>query len=216
MIGAEALVRWQHPDLGLVFPPSFIGLAEETGLIVPIGDWVLERVCKLGRQWRDKGLPSVCISVNLSARQFQQRNLVSRIAQILDQTGLDPTTWALRSPKAFAMKNADFTISALNELKKMGIHFSLDDFGTGYSSLSYLKRFPLETLKIDRSLSATSPPIQRRGHCAGRHCPGPFAQAQRRGRGRGDGRTAELPEGPWLRPGAGATISAIRCRRRIS
>lgn len=151
MIGAEALVRWQHPDLGLVFPTEFIGLAEETGLIVPIGDWVLERVCKLGRQWRDKGLPSVCISVNLSARQFQQRNLVSRIAQILDQTGLDPDYLGLEITESIAMKNADFTISALNELKKMGIHFSLDDFGTGYSSLSYLKRFPLETLKIDRS-----------------------------------------------------------------
>lgn len=151
MVGAEALVRWQHPDLGLVFPTEFIGLAEETGLIVPIGDWVLERVCKLGQQWKLKGLPSVCISVNLSARQFQQRNLVSRIAQILDSTGLDPDYLGLEITESIAMKNADFTISALNELKKMGVHFSLDDFGTGYSSLSYLKRFPMETLKIDRS-----------------------------------------------------------------
>ena len=151
MIGAEALVRWQHPDLGLVFPTEFIGLAEETGLIVPIGEWVLERVCKLGKQWREKGLPNVCVSVNLSARQFQQRDLVSRIAQILQETGLDPDYLGLEITESIAMKNADFTISALNDMKKMGIHLSLDDFGTGYSSLSYLKRFPLETLKIDRS-----------------------------------------------------------------
>ncbi len=151
IIGAEALVRWQHPDLGLVFPTEFIGLAEETGLIVPIGDWVLRRVCTLGNQWKQKGLPSICVSVNLSARQFQQRNLVNRIAQILSETGLDPNSLGLEITESIAMKNADFTISALNEMKKMGIHLSLDDFGTGYSSLSYLKRFPLETLKIDRS-----------------------------------------------------------------
>ncbi len=151
MIGAEALVRWQHPDLGLVFPTEFIGLAEETGLIVPIGDWVLERVCRLGKLWKDRGMERVTISVNLSARQFQQKNLVARIAQILQTTGLDPEYLGLEITESIAMKNADFTISALNEFKSMGIHLSLDDFGTGYSSLSYLKRFPLETLKIDRS-----------------------------------------------------------------
>ncbi len=151
MIGAEALVRWQHPDLGLVFPTEFIGLAEETGLIVPIGDWVLERVCKLGKQWEEKGFGRICISVNLSARQFQQKNLVTRIAQILENTGLDPESLGLEITESIAMKNADFTISAMNVFKNMRIHLSLDDFGTGYSSLSYLKRFPLETLKIDRS-----------------------------------------------------------------
>ncbi len=151
LVGAEALVRWQHPDLGLVFPTEFIGLAEETGLIVPIGEWVIRKVCAQNKKWQDAGFEKVCISVNLSARQFQQRNLVATISHILQETALDPQCLGMEITESIAMKNADFTISALNELKKMGIHLSLDDFGTGYSSLSYLKRFPLETLKIDRS-----------------------------------------------------------------
>ncbi len=151
MVGAEALVRWQHPDLGLVFPTEFIGLAEETGLIVPIGEWVIRRVCSQNKRWQDAGCEKVCVSVNLSARQFQQRNLVAVISQVLQETGLDPQYLGLEITETIAMKNADYTISALNELKKMHVHLSLDDFGTGYSSLSYLKRFPLETLKIDRS-----------------------------------------------------------------
>ena len=151
MIGAEALVRWQHPDLGLVFPTEFIGLAEETGLIVPIGEWVIRKVCTQNKKWQDAGYGKACVSVNLSARQFQQRNLVATISHILQETGLDPQYLGLEITETIAMKNADYTISALNELKKMRVHLSLDDFGTGYSSLSYLKRFPLETLKIDRS-----------------------------------------------------------------
>ncbi len=151
IIGAEALVRWQHPDLGLVFPTEFIGLAEETGLIVPIGDWVIRKVCTQSKKWHDSGYDKTCISVNLSARQFQQRDLVANIARILQETGLDPQYLGLEITESIAMKNADFTTEALLELKKMKIHLSLDDFGTGYSSLSYLKRFPLETLKIDRS-----------------------------------------------------------------
>jgi diguanylate cyclase (GGDEF)-like protein/PAS domain S-box-containing protein len=151
LIGAEALVRWQHPDLGLVFPNEFIGLAEETGLIVPIGEWIIQKVCKQSKAWYAEGLPKICVSVNLSARQFQQVNLVSTISRILLETGLDPQHLGLEITESIAMKNADFTISALNEFKRMKIHLSLDDFGTGYSSLSYLKRFPLETLKIDRS-----------------------------------------------------------------
>jgi EAL domain-containing protein (putative c-di-GMP-specific phosphodiesterase class I) len=135
----------------LVFPTEFIGLAEETGLIVPIGEWVVRKVCTQSKKWQDAGYEKVCISVNLSARQFQQKNLVGTISRIFQETGLDPQYLGLEITESIAMKNADFTISALNELKKMGVHLSLDDFGTGYSSLSYLKRFPLETLKIDRS-----------------------------------------------------------------
>jgi len=151
VIGAEALVRWQHPDLGLVFPNEFIGLAEETGLIVPIGEWIIKKVCEQSKKWQADGFEKMCIGVNLSARQFQQLNLVSTIAKIIADTGLDPACLGLEVTESIAMKNADFTIAALNEFKKMKIHLSLDDFGTGYSSLSYLKRFPLETLKIDRS-----------------------------------------------------------------
>src|SRR5690349_9269712 len=151
IVGAEALVRWQHPDLGLVFPSEFIALAEETGLIVPIGEWVIRKVCQENKKWQDAGHEKLCIGVNLSARQFQQKDLVSTISHILNETGLDAQYLGLEITESIAMKNADFTISALNELKKMRVHLSLDDFGTGYSSLSYLKRFPLETLKIDRS-----------------------------------------------------------------
>ena len=151
VIGAEALVRRQHPDLGLVFPNEFIGLAEETGLIVPIGEWIIKKVCEQSKKWQADGFEKMCIAVNLSARQFQQMNLVSTIAKIIADTGLDPACLGLEVTESIAMKNADFTIAALNEFKKMKIHLSLDDFGTGYSSLSYLKRFPLETLKIDRS-----------------------------------------------------------------
>jgi diguanylate cyclase (GGDEF)-like protein/PAS domain S-box-containing protein len=149
--GAEALVRWQHPDLGLVFPNEFIGLAEETGLIVPIGEWIIKKVCEQSKKWQAAGYEKMCISVNLSARQFQQLNLVPTIAKIIADTGLDPQYLGMEVTESIAMKNADFTIAALGEMKKMRIHLSLDDFGTGYSSLSYLKRFPLETLKIDRS-----------------------------------------------------------------
>ena len=151
MVGVEALVRWQHPDLGLVFPTEFIGLAEDTGLIVPIGEWMIKKVCQQNKKWQDMGLPKVCISVNLSARQFQQRNLVTSITKVIAETGIDAQYVGFEITESIAMKNADFTISALMELQKMRIHLSLDDFGTGYSSLSYLKRFPLETLKIDRS-----------------------------------------------------------------
>ena len=135
----------------MVFPNEFIGLAEETGLIVPIGEWVIKKVCEQSKKWQAAGYPKMCIGVNLSARQFEQLTLVSTISKILADTQLDPACLGLEVTESIAMKNADFTIAALNELKKMKIHLSLDDFGTGYSSLSYLKRFPLETLKIDRS-----------------------------------------------------------------
>ncbi|HVM32033.1 MAG TPA: EAL domain-containing protein, partial [bacterium] len=116
-----------------------------------IGEWLIKKVCQQNKKWQDMGLPKVCISVNLSARQFQQRNLVTSIAKVISDTGIDPQYVGFEITESIAMKNADFTIAALNELQKMRIHLSLDDFGTGYSSLSYLKRFPLETLKIDRS-----------------------------------------------------------------
>jgi diguanylate cyclase (GGDEF)-like protein len=151
ILGAEALVRWKHPDLGLVFPTEFIGLAEDTGLIVPIGEWIIRKTCAQMKKWGNEGYQNICISVNLSARQFQQHNLVHTISGILAETGVDSQRLGFEITESIAMKNADFTVAALNELKKMKIHLSLDDFGTGYSSLSYLKRFPLETIKIDRS-----------------------------------------------------------------
>ncbi|HEX2954083.1 MAG TPA: EAL domain-containing protein, partial [Bacillota bacterium] len=151
IIGVEALVRWKHPDLGLVSPAEFIPMAEETGLIVPIGSWVLRNACLQSKAWQSMGLPPIKIAVNLSARQFQQEDLVAMVKEALDQTGFDPQLLELEITESIAMQNADYTITILNDLKTMGVHISLDDFGTGYSSLNYLKKFPIDTLKIDQS-----------------------------------------------------------------
>lgn len=151
IIGMEALIRWNHPTRGLVPPGEFIPIAEDTGLIVPIGEWVLRTACAQNKAWQDAGFPPVRVAVNLSARQFQLQNLVEIVAQILEETGLDPKWLELEITESIAMQNAEFTVNMLNGLKDMGIQLSIDDFGTGYSSLSYLKRFPINKLKIDKS-----------------------------------------------------------------
>lgn len=147
----EALLRWQHPTLGLVSPNKFIPLAEENGLIVPIGEWVLRAACDQTKAWQDIGLQSLGVAVNLSARQFQQSNLVAMIAQVLDDTGLEPHFLELEITETAVMQDVDFSRTILNQLQQMGICVAMDDFGTGYSSLSYLKKFPLHTIKIDQS-----------------------------------------------------------------
>ena len=151
VVGCEALVRWQHPDLGLVFPTEFIGLAEDTGLIVPLGEWVLKESCRQAKAWQMKGLPPITVAVNLSGRQFQQKSLANRVAEILKETGLDAQWLGLEITESVALKDADFTLASLHDFRTMGLHLALDDFGTGYSSLSYLKRFPIQTIKIDQS-----------------------------------------------------------------
>jgi EAL domain-containing protein (putative c-di-GMP-specific phosphodiesterase class I) len=148
---AEALVRWQHPDLGLLPPLEFISLAEVSGLIVPIGEWVLETVCSQARAWQRKDFSELTVAVNLSARQFQQADLVSRIVEALRVSGLPPESLELEITESNAMQNAEISISTLQDLKNLGVHLSMDDFGTGYSSLNYLKRFPIDRLKIDQS-----------------------------------------------------------------
>ena len=149
--GMEALVRWQHPDLGLVSPGKFIPLAEETGLIVPIGEVVLRAACAQSRAWRDAGFPPFPITVNLSARQFRQSDLKDAIARIVRETGLDPAMLELELTESLLMDHTDRTVETLDHLHAMGIRLSIDDFGVGYSSLNYLKRFPIQTLKIDQS-----------------------------------------------------------------
>lgn len=151
IISMEALTRWQHPELGMIFPTKFIPVAEETGLIIPIGEWVLITACAQTRAWHDAGFHTLRVTVNLSARQFKQQNLVNMITQVLQKTGLDPHFLELELTEGIVMQNDASILSVLRELKSMGIHFSIDDFGTQYSSLSYLKRFPIDTLKIDRS-----------------------------------------------------------------
>lgn len=151
MTGAEALIRWQHPRRGLVPPDQFIALLEETGLIVQVGRWVLKEACRQALAWQREGLNIPSISVNLSARQLQSDTLLDDIAATLAETGLKPACLDLEITESMLMQNADSAIRTLSALKQMGVTISLDDFGTGYSSLAYLKRFPLDTIKVDRS-----------------------------------------------------------------
>ncbi len=151
LIGLEALLRWNHPQLGMVSPADFIPLAEETGLIVPMGEWVLRTVCVQLKDWLNQGLPHISISVNLSPRQFIQANLPELIAGILNETDLNPTHLELEITEGLLMQDVESAIETLRILKQMQLQLSIDDFGTGYSSLSYLKRFPLDRLKIDKS-----------------------------------------------------------------
>lgn len=149
--GMEALLRWQMSDMGMMPPSEFIPIAEETGLIVPLGEWVLRTACAQNKKWQNAKLPHLPVSVNLSGRQFHHQNLVEKVASALKVSDLEPRWLDLEITETYAMKDPDFTLAILKELKLMGVHISIDDFGTGYSSLSHLKHFPIDTLKIDRS-----------------------------------------------------------------
>jgi diguanylate cyclase (GGDEF)-like protein len=151
MLGMEALVRWQNPDIGMVLPAEFIPFAEDIGLIVPIGELVLHEACTQNKAWQDAGLLPMQVAVNVSARQFHQGDILNTVRKALDETGLVPSCLELELTESTLMKDAESTVGILNELKSMGVGLSIDDFGTGYSSLSYLKRFPIDAVKIDQS-----------------------------------------------------------------
>ncbi|WP_329609980.1 putative bifunctional diguanylate cyclase/phosphodiesterase [Microaerobacter geothermalis] len=151
IFGMEALLRWHNPEEGIISPAHFIAVAEETDLIVPIGEWVLRTACQQNKAWQDAGYPPNRISVNLSAKQFLQKNLVEAVKQILNETGLSPEWLELEITESIAMKDVELTVQVLKELRKMGVQIAIDDFGIGYSSLNHIKRFPINTLKIDQS-----------------------------------------------------------------
>jgi EAL domain-containing protein (putative c-di-GMP-specific phosphodiesterase class I) len=151
VVGVEALVRWQHPERGLLLPGDFIPFAEETGLIQPIDTWVLGTACRQAMSWQGAGLPPLRVAVNISARLFLQPDMVDMVAEVLRESGLAPDLLELEITETLAMENADLSIQVLASLDQMGVHVAIDDFGTGYSSLSYLKDFPIDTVKIDRA-----------------------------------------------------------------
>jgi diguanylate cyclase (GGDEF)-like protein len=151
IVGMEALLRWVHPVHGMIAPARFIGLAEEMGLIIPIGAWVIRAACIQAKAWHDAGYGELRVAVNLSARQFTQKALAQSIADVLRATGLAPHLLELELTESMVMNDVDSAITILRTLKNLGVHIAIDDFGTGYSSLSYLRRFPIDVLKIDQS-----------------------------------------------------------------
>ena len=151
LIGFEALVRWHCPEKGVLAPYKFIPIAEETNLILPLGEWIINRVCKQNKKWHDMGYPELTAAINISGKQFAQKNIVEIIENALNKSGLNPEYLELELTESIIMDDVERTIKVFEELKNMGIKLSIDDFGTGYSSLSYLKQFPIDTLKIDQS-----------------------------------------------------------------
>jgi EAL domain-containing protein (putative c-di-GMP-specific phosphodiesterase class I) len=151
IVGLEALLRWQHPELGLVPPDRFIRIAENCGLIVPIGEWALRTACSQARKWQEDGLSPVRVAVNVSAVQFRRQGFCEQVRTVLRETGLAPQCLELELTESLLLANADITFSVLQELKAMGLTLAIDDFGTGYSSFSYLRQFRVSKLKIDRS-----------------------------------------------------------------
>jgi diguanylate cyclase (GGDEF)-like protein len=152
--GAEALLRWRHPERGRIPPADFIPIAEETGQIAPIGNWVLQQACKQARAWRDQGLPAVRVAVNISAVQFHQQGLVECVCRALEEAQLDPRCLEVELTESCVMSHPEESIAILEELSRMGVLIAVDDFGTGYSSMSYLRRFPIDKLKIDKTFVA--------------------------------------------------------------
>ncbi|NLK28251.1 MAG: EAL domain-containing protein, partial [Clostridiales bacterium] len=155
VVGFEALIRWNHPTKGLIYPNDFISYAEENGLIVPIGKWVLITACRQLKAWEEAGYKDIRMAVNLSARQFKDKDLVKLVFDAIEETKINPNQLELEITETIALDDLDYTIDTIRELQEIGVNFSLDDFGTGYSSMNYLKRLPVKNLKIDKSFLDT-------------------------------------------------------------
>jgi len=151
IVGMEALLRWHHPEMGMILPNDFIRITEETGIIVPLGLWVLQTACVQTKRWYDAGFTDLFVAVNVSARQLQEPDFVQMVLETVEFSGLPPNLLRLEVTESSVIRNPEVCIAKMKALRGKGISFSIDDFGTGYSSLSYLKRFPIDTLKIDRS-----------------------------------------------------------------
>jgi EAL domain-containing protein (putative c-di-GMP-specific phosphodiesterase class I) len=160
IVGAEALLRWQHPELGLVFPKDFLSLADFTGLILTLGPWALERACAQARDWQKRGSRDIFVAVNLSTYELQQSDLTLNVEKALRNTGLDPAFLHLEIPEGYAMQNLDRAVEVLRALRDLGVHLAIDGFGAGFSSLAHLRRLPVDALKIDLSFvrGATTDP----------------------------------------------------------
>lgn len=189
LVGAEALIRWEHPGKGMIPPNNFIPVAELCGLMIPIGQWVLNTACKAAKSWQDQGLPKIRISVNISARQFHSDNFVKTIEDAINDSGLEPCWLELEITEGMVIKNTDNVVMKLEQLKALGVNLSIDDFGTGYSSLAYLKRFPVDQLKIDQSFirnihedpddAAITDAVIRLGHSLGLKVVGEGVETER-------------------------------------
>ena len=167
VIGVEALIRWAHPTLGLIPPGSFIPIAEQTGLIVPIGEWVLREACRQNKAWQDAGLPPLTIAVNASARQFKSGGLIQAVVDALQDSGLEAEFLELELTESLIMQDVDLAVSVMRQIQSLGVQLSIDDFGTGYSSLAALKTFPVSRLKIDKSFISDLGSSRHTGAVAG-------------------------------------------------
>jgi len=200
--GVEALIRWRHPELGLIPPAMFVPIAEDCGLIVPIGRWVLHEACRQIQAWIDAGLPSMSVAVNISAVEFQSKDFLEGVRAILKETRLNPRYLELELTESVLMQNAESTAAALIALKALGVRLAIDDFGTGYSSLSYLRQFPIDTLKIDQSFVRDHRRFTRRHDRQRSNQHGENSQAKGGRRRDRERRTARIPSTPalWRRP----------------
>ena len=211
---AEALLRWHSAELGMVSPADFIPVAEETGLIIAIGEWVLRTACAQNKAWQDAGLPPIRVAVNVSALQVLAGTLPVIVAETLRDTGLEPRYLELELTESVMIREVEATLKQVVELKRLGVTISLDDFGTGYSSLGYLSRFPLDRLKIDQAFCARHHHrAEKRRHCARHHRAGPRAGHGRDRRGRGERRPAALPAQHRLRGNAGLSLQSAGSAR---